>query len=425
MTPRTKPELTWIGKDQRRKLEPRILREDPACSYASATRPGDDVLVQGDNLLALEALEPEYAGKVRCVYIDPPYNTGSAFDQYDDGMEHAIWLSLLRERLELLRRLLRPDGSIWISIDDNEAHYLKVLCDEIFGRANFVANVVWEKRTSRENRRVFSFNHDHILVFARDKPRFEATRNPLRASAEVLDRYKNPDGDPRGPWQSISATAQAGHATASQFYALVAPNGRRHQPPEGRCWLYTERRMLEEIRAGNIWFGKGGNGVPRIKKFAEGEARVTPETLWRADEVGTNDEAKKHLLALFDGESRFDTPKPEALVARVLEIATNPGDLVLDAFVGSGTTAAVATKMGRRWLAVEVGDHASHCVVPRLKKVIDGEDPGGVTKASGWRGGGGFRFFRLAPGERGRDDHGLDVADTAPTAKRDSRHMYP
>ncbi len=397
MTPRTKPELTWSGKDRRQTLEPGILLEDPTRSYHATRGAGDDVLVQGDNLLALKALERDYAGKVRCVYIDPPYNTGSAFDQYDDGVEHSRWLSLLRERLELLRGMLRPDGSIWISIDDNEAHYLKVLGDEIFGRANFVANIVWEKRTSRENRRVFSFNHDHILVFARDKPRFEATRNLLAASSDVLRRYKNPDGDPRGPWQSISATAQAGHATASQFYELAAPNGRRHRPPEGRCWLYTERRMQEEVRVGNVWFGKGGDGVPRLKKFTGGEARVTPETLWRADEVGTNDEAKKHLLALFDGESRFDTPKPEALVARILEIATDPGDVVVDAFVGSGTTAAVATKMRRRWLAVEIGEHASTCVLPRLRKVVDGQDPGGVTAATRWEGGGGFRFFHLAP----------------------------
>jgi adenine-specific DNA-methyltransferase len=400
MTTRTKVELTWIGKDQRPRLDPRVLLEDPALSYRPARRRDDgevdgDVLIQGDNLLALKALEQPYAGKVRCIYIDPPYNTGSAFEQYDDCVEHSLWLSLLRERLEILRGLLRHDGSIWISIDDNEAHYLKVLGDEIFGRANFVANIVWEKRTSRENRRVFSFNHDHILVFAREKPQFEATRNPLAAPAELRARYKNPDDDPRGPWQSVSATAQAGHATASQFYELVAPNRRRHRPPEGRCWLYTERRMQEEIRAGNIWFGKDGNGVPRLKKFVAGEAHVTPETLWRAEEVGTNDDAKKHLLALFDGEGRFDTPKPEALVARILQIATNPGDLVLDSFVGSGTTAAVATKMGRRWVAVEVGDHATSCVVPRLRKVVDGEDPGGVTTASGWRGGGGFRFFRL------------------------------
>lgn len=397
---RTKLELTWIGKDQRPKLEPRILVEDPALSHHAKARVSEDdifdnVLIQGDNLLALKALEHEYAGRVKCIYIDPPYNTGSAFEQYDDGIEHSLWLSLMRERLVLLCALLGPDGSIWISIDDNEVHYLKVLCDEVFGRANFVANMVWEKRTTRENRRVFSFNHDHVLVYASDKQRFDAVRNALPATREIQERYKNPDDDSRGPWQSVSATAQGGHATASQFYDLIAPNGKRHRPPEGRCWIYTQPRMAEEVKANNIWFGRDGNGVPRIKKFPSGET-LTPETLWKADEVGTNDAAKKHLLALFDGESRFDTPKPEELVARIIHIASNPGEIVLDSFLGSGTTAAVAMKMGRRWIASELGDHATSCVVPRLKKVIDNEDPGGITEAAGWKGGGGFRFYRLA-----------------------------
>jgi len=399
-------ELTWIGKEERPRLEPRILLEDAALSYHAAKRVTDrDVfdnrLIHGDNLLALKALEQEFAGKIKCIYIDPPYNTGSAFAQYDDGLEHSLWLSLMRDRMELLWALLKEEGSIWISIDDNEAHYLKVLCDELFGRANFVANMIWEKRTTRENRRVFSFNHDHVLVYAKSKPDFESVRNLLPLNQTVLDRYKNPDNDPRGPWQSVSANAQAGHATASQFYDLVAPSGVVHRPPEGRCWLYSKQRVDEEIAKGNIWFGKDGKSVPRIKKFLRdaqtADQGLTPETLWRADEVGTNDSAKKHLLSVFDGEARFDTPKPEELIARILQIATNPGDVVLDSFLGSGTTAAVAQKLGRRWIGVELGEHATTCCAPRLRKVIDGGDSGGVTTAIGWKGGGGFRFFNLAP----------------------------
>lgn len=397
-------ELTWIGKDERPRLEPRILLEDESLSYARQMTEEDifdNRLIHGDNLLALKALEQEFAGKVKCIYIDPPYNTGSAFAQYDDGLEHSIWLSLIRDRLELLRTLLTEDGSIWISLDDNEVHYLKVMADELFGRANFVANMVWEKRTTRENRRVFSFNHDHIIVYAKNKAAFEAVRNPLPLNQSVLDRYKNPDRDPRGPWQSISALAQAGHATKSQFYQLVSPSGVTHDLPPGNCWRYSRDRMAEEVANNNIWFGRDGRGAPRIKKFlrdAQTDAKgLTPETLWKAEEVGTNDSAKKHVLQLFDGEARFDTPKPEELIARIIEISTMPGEVVLDSFLGSGTTASVAHKLGRRWIGIELGDHAITCCHPRIGKVIDGLDSGGVTQVAGWKGGGGFRFFRLAP----------------------------
>ena len=399
-----KLELTWIGKDQRPRLEPRILLEDPARSYHAKQRVTDkdlfdNRLIKGDNLLALKALEAEFAGQVKCVFIDPPYNTGSAFTHYDDGLEHSIWLGLMRDRLEIIRRLLADEGSLWITIDDNEAHYLKVLCDEVFGRSNFVATMIWEKRTTRENRRVFSFNHDFVLVYGKNKAAFESIRNPLPLSDEVLSRYKNPDNDPRGAWQSISANAQAGHATASQFYTLVAPNGKEHEPPRGTCWRYGKEKMQQEIAAGNIWFGKDGNGVPRIKKFLKAgeEGGLTPETIWKADAVGTNDEAKKGIMELLHDISVFDNPKPERLLGRVLHIATNPGDLVLDSFAGSGTTGAVAHKMGRRWIMVELGEHCHTHIVPRLKKVIDGQDPGGVTQATGWQGGGGFRYYELAP----------------------------
>lgn len=398
-----KLELTWIGKHKRPKLEARILLEEADKSYHAKVRSEKDVfdnhLIFGDNLLALKALEQEFTGKVKCVFIDPPYNTGSAFTHYDDGLEHSIWLGLMRDRLEIIKRLLVDDGSLWITIDDNEAHYLKVLCDEVFGRGNFIANAIWEKRTSRENRRVFSFNHDHLFIYSKNKNNFEKIRNPLGLTKEVLRRYKNPDNDPRGAWQSVSANAQAGHATPSQFYTLTLPSGREVNPPKGRCWLYTKEKMEKEIKAGNIWFGEKGDNAPRIKKFLADykDKGLTPETIWKADDVGTNDEAKKGLIQLLPNVPVFDNPKPEGLIERILHIATNPGDLVLDSFAGSGTTGAVAHKMGRRWIMVELGEHCHTHIIPRLQKVIDGTDQGGISKAVNWQGGGGFRYYRLAP----------------------------
>ena len=234
-----------------------------------------------------------------------------------------------------------------------------------------------------------------ISSSASNPAKFKTVRNKLTLTQAVKARYKNPDNDPRGLWQSVSANAQDGHATEDQFYEYRAPNGKLHKLPPGRCWLYTERRLNEEVAKNNIWFGKKGNGVPRIKKFLNDDlAGLVPETLWLAKEVGTNDSAKKEVVKLALNEQVFDTPKPELLVSRILHIATNPGDLVLDSFLGSGTTAAVAHKMGRHYIGIEMGDHAmTHCV-PRLQKVIEGEQ-GGISEAVGWQGGGGFRFYRL------------------------------
>lgn len=413
MAKKTKLELTWIGKEDRPRLEPRVLVEDPTKSYHASERVTekdlfDNQLIFGDNLLALKALEQECAGKIKCVFIDPPYNTGSAFEQYDDGVEHSLWLSLMKARLEILYRLLTPDGSIWVTIDDNEYAYLRVLLDEIFGRSNFITTVIWEKRLSRENRRVFSFKHDYILAFARDRKTFEEIRNALPLNDEVLARYRNPDNDPRGPWQSVSANAMGGHATPSQYYTLVAPSGKTHDPPAGRCWLYTKGRMEEEIQKNNIWFGETGNNVPRIKKFLEDnkDKGLTPETIWYASEVGTNDSAKKDLTELFDGSVVFDTPKPEGLVQRVLQIATNHGDIVLDSFAGSGTTGAVAHKMRRKWIMIELGPHCESVILPRMKHVINGTDSHGITGTLNWKGGGGFRYYSLAPSLLEQDQFG-------------------
>lgn len=413
MTKKTKLELTWIGKDERPRLEPRILLEDPELSHHAAERVTDhDIfdnrLIQGDNLLALKALEQDYAGKVKCVFIDPPYNTGSAFEHYDDGVEHSLWLTMMRDRLEVLRRLLSDDGSIWITLDDNEHAYAKVLCDEIFGRSNFVANVIWQKTHTRENRTDVSTVHDNILVYAMQRLRWKDIRNPLPASEAQLGRYANPDSDPRGPWASLPAHAKAEVGRrAAQFFTVTTPSGRRIDPPPGRCWLYTESRFAEMVADNRIWFGENGNNAPRVKKFlSEVQEGLVPSTYWPRTEVGTNGEAKAEVVSLFPGTVPFSTPKPERLLQRIIAIASNPGDIVLDSFAGSGTAGAVAHKMGRRWIMVELGDHAQTHIVPRLRKVVDGDDPGGVTERTGWKGGGGFRFYRLAPSLLERDSHG-------------------
>ena len=386
------PMLNWMGREKAVKAAGRvatkILREDRALSQGT----GGNILVHGDNLEALQALLPFYAGEVKCIYIDPPYNTGSAFEHYDDNLEHATWLNLMYPRLKFLREFLREDGSIWISIDDDEQAYLKVICDEIFGRQNFVATVVWQKRTSPDNRLRLGDAHDYILVYQKLKDKWRFKQVPL--NAERAKGFKNPDNDPRGPWASTDCTAQAGHGVASQFYTLVTPAGRVIDLPKGLCWRYTRERMEEEIKAGRIWFGKDGKGVPRKKTYLADREGQNTWTWWGNEEVGHNQEAKKECNVLFGADSPFDTPKPERLIQRILMLATNEGDLVLDSFLGSGTTAAVAHKMGRRWIGIEMGEHAkTHCAV-RLGKVVDGEQ-GGISASVGWQGGGGFRFYEL------------------------------
>ena len=406
MEDRQRLELTWIGKGRRLEVEPRILLHDRSKDYGDPA--AVNMLIHGDNLLALKALEQQFAGQVKCIYIDPPYNTGSAFEHYDDNLEHSTWLSLIRPRLEILWTLLSGDGSIWISIDDDEQAYMKVLCDELFGRSHFVASIIWQKRTSPDMRSVISAAHDYILVYAKDVDAFKSNRNKLPLSEEQAKSYKNPDNDPRGPWTSTDCTAQAGHGTKDQFYTFITPSGREINLPSNLCWRFTKERLEEEIAAGRIWLGKDGNGVPRKKTYLSESTGVVPWTWWSNKEVGHNQEAKKEVNAIFGGNNSFDTPKPERLIERIIHIASNPGDLVLDSFLGSGTTAAVAHKMGRRWIGVELGDHCyTHCK-PRLDKVIDGEQ-GGISKAVNWHGGGGYKFYELAPTLIVNDKYGNPV----------------
>ncbi len=390
-----KLELTWYGKENEIRVEPRLLIENAELSNTAVDPDTENILIHGDNLLALKALENKYAGQVKCIYIDPPYNTGSAFEHYDDNLEHSQWLNLMRPRLELLWNLLSDEGSLWISIDDDEQAYMKVLCDELFSRGCFVASIVWQKRTSPDMRASISDGHEYILVYAKTPDRFKQTRNKLPLSEEQAKNYKNPDNDPRGAWTSADYTAQG--FRPNQMYEIITPGGTKFTPPEGKCWKNIEEVFLEQVEDNRIWFGVDGCSMPRRKTFLSEHEGVIPWTWWTNKEVGHNQEAKKEILALFGTKNVFDTPKPERLIERIIHIATNPGDLVLDSFLGSGTTAAVAHKMGRRYIGIEMGDHAyTHCKV-RLDKVISGEDQGGISKTVNWQGGGGYKFYELAP----------------------------
>lgn len=418
-----KLELQWIGKDQRPRLEPRILLEDPELSYHAAHRVGlndrfDNRLIFGDNLLALKALEQEFTGKIKCIYIDPPYNTGSAFAEYDDGVEHSLWLTMMRDRFQLLQRLLADSGSLWVHLDDNEMHYAKVVLDDIFGRGNFVGHVVWQKTYSvRSNAQFFSVSHEHILVFAKDATKFRL--NPMPRSAEQAKRFKNPDDDPRGPWQSVTMTISLqGGARGRQYaktgqsdniYDVTSPSGKVFSPPSGRCWS-RKKSSFDELDADRrIYWGPKGDSVPRLKMFlSEQDDGQIPTTLWADGPIyGFNQDGIRELREL-GLANMFPTPKPERLIHTILSVATEPGDWVLDSFLGSGTTAAVAHKMKRRWIGVELGDHAESVCVPRLVRVIDGEQ-GGISADCHWKGGGGFRYFKLAPSLIEKDKWGNPV----------------
>ncbi|TWB08428.1 adenine-specific DNA-methyltransferase [Rhizobium sp. ERR 1071] len=425
MTRKQKLELTWVGKENRPRLEPRILLEDPEKSYHAKHRVSDDDifdnrLIFGDNLLALKALEHEFAGKVKCVFIDPPYNTGSAFKHYDDGLEHSIWLGLIRDRIEILRRLLSDVGSLWITVDDNESHYLKVVCDEVFGRANFVSNAIWQKRYAPSNDALWlSENHDHILVYAKEKSLWRP--RPLSRTEQQDKLYKNLDKDPRGPWMSDNYTcAKSADERPNLYYEIVNPNTmEKIWPNRSRVWAFEPETHLRHVAENRIYWGKDGkNSTPRLKKFL-GELRrpgTVPQTIWLYDEVGHTQDAKREAKALHPDDP-FPTPKPEKLISRIVEIATEPADLVLDSFAGSGTTGAVAHKMGRRWIMVELGEHCHTHIIPRVRKVIDGEDKGGITEATGWQGGGGFRYFKLAPSLLEKDKWGREVISKAYNAE--------
>ena len=461
------PKLRWVDDDKARNavsnVVMKILREDRSLSYGDP--PSGNILVHGDNLEALKALLPFYAGRVKCIYIDPPYNTGSAFEHYDDNLEHSKWLNMMYPRLKLLREFLSEDGSIWISIDDREGAYLRVVCDELFGREKFIAAVSWQRTYSkRGDSKGIPVEVERILVYSKHEG---WAPNKLPRTAEMDSLYKNPDNDPLGRWQNTSAFAPGGKTHQGMVYAIQHPfTGTMIYPTKDAHWRYDQNTMLEimngwaayelkdlndaeqraascgikvgEVRDGvkaivlscsldearksaltvmkrgqwpRFYFTSGGKGGIRRKTYLSNVGDGVPASnLWMHEDVGHTDEAKKEVLKVFDGQSPFATPKPERLIQRVLTIATNPGDLVMDSFLGSGTTAAVAQKMGRRWIGIEMGEHAkTHCAV-RLKKVVDGEQ-GGISSAVGWKGGGGFKFYELGEpllDENGAISEGID-----------------
>lgn len=386
------PQLNWLGDEHARRaareVPYRLLRQQSAIGDPEA----GNWLIHGDNLDALKALLPTHAGRVKCIFIDPPYNTQSAFEHYDDKLEHGQWLSMMYPRLELLRALLGEDGSIWVTIDDNEAHYLKVMMDEVFGRECFVANVLWRKNYSpKSSARHLSVDHDHILVFAKSSSRW--TPNPMPRTSKQDAAYENRDNDERGPWKTSDLSARNSYSLG--IYSIQCPSGRIIDgPPKGRYWSISKEKLLALDADNRIWWGKSGDSTPQLKRFlSEVKDGVVPQTWWHYEDVGHTQDAKKEIVELF-GDDVFSTPKPERLIQRILHIASNPGDLVLDSFLGSGTTAAVAHKMGRRWIGIEMGEHArTHCL-PRLSRVVEGEQ-GGISHAVGWSGGGGFRFMTL------------------------------
>lgn len=400
MTNKQKLELTWIGKENRPRLEPRVLIEDPDVSYRAQHRVSqddlfDNRLIFGDNLLALKALEQEFTGKIKCIYIDPPFNTGQAFEHFDDGVEHSLWLSLMRDRLELLRRLLSPEGSIWVHLDDNEVHYLRVAMDEIFGRSNFVTSVAWRAADSSNNDATqFSIDHNTILVYSAN-PDWRSV--PLPRTDEANAHYSNPDNDPKGPW--FMGNLSSPNPRPNLRFDIISPQGHVIKPP-ANGWRWSKESVQEKIEAGEIIFSADGKRIIR-KTYLADQRGLSPSSMWSdIEETGHNRQAKYELKKLFPSvhtSELFKTPKPERLIRRILQIATNPGDWVLDSFAGSGTTGAVAHKMGRRWIMVELGAHCHTYIIPRLTKVIDGTDQGGVTEEVAWAGGGGFHFYQLAP----------------------------
>jgi adenine-specific DNA-methyltransferase len=491
------PTLNWIGKEavinHHLDVPFHLLKDVPELGCGD---PGSgNLIVEGDNLLALKALLPYYKGKVKCICIDPPYNTGNEGWAYNDNVNspamqkwlkealtgktiggddetldrHDRWLCMMYPRLALLREFLSEDGSIWIALDDNEIGNLRLIMDEIFGRDRFVASNVWQKRYSRENREAIGDVHDYIVVYAMNPARFKACRNKIPPTGKQAKVYKNSNNDPRGRWRPIPLTAQAGHATAEQFYEIVSPSGKKFRPSAGRCWGIAEATYKQYLSEGRIYFGKNGNSQPNLIRYLSEVEGMVPWTWWPHEEVGNTDESSKELLELFQGDAGFNTtPKPSRLIERILQIATNPGDLVLDSFAGSGTTGHAVLKMNaaqaasslaplggegrgegavantkeavesinaptphltspprgegpetRRFILVEMDDKIAPDITrERVRRVAEGYKNAKGDKVPGL--GGGFRYVRL--GDAVFDDHGriresVRFADLA-------RHVY-
>ncbi|PRI10501.1 site-specific DNA-methyltransferase [Leucobacter massiliensis] len=383
----------WVDPHDRR-LEHALKFEQLTDGVLGST---SNIVAVGDGLDVIESLRENtsvLAGGIRLVYIDPPFNTQVNFRQYNDSMVRSKWLSMMRDRLEALKPLLAEDASVWVHLDDAEVHRARAIMDEVFGEQAFVASVIWQKKLTRDSRAAFSSNHDTILVYAPSGPKRWKTSRNLLAKDEA--NLRNRDDDPRGPWADAPFTAP-GYRKAQQ-YDIVTPTGIVHRPPRGRSWYATEPTYRELLAEDRIWFPKGGDGSPRIKLFAHQLRGLVPFTVWGSADTGTNDEAKRHLLALFPDQEVFDTPKPETLLERIIHIATNPGELVVDIFGGSGTTASTAHKMRRRWILAERNTQTVlDFIVPRLDRVIDGTDGGGITSTMSWVGGGSYEIVHVSP----------------------------
>ena len=395
----------WVPPSDYRVAEVRLLDEAASVGEVGRERARDNLLIRGDALNALRSLAHlpefarEYVGKVKLAYLDPPFNTQQSFLQYDDALEHSVWLTMMRDRLLQIRELLAPDGSVWVHLDDSEMAYCRVLMDEVFGRSAFIATVVWENFYGRSNAAALSPSQNYLLVYAplgREKWRF--VRHLLPRAGKSAEKYQNPDRDPRGPWRNGPIFSPE-ERHAGLMYTIQTPGGRPVKPPAGSHWRMTEPKLWRMASEGQINFGQDGNGVPAVKLYLEEvQDGLVPRTWWPHSEVGHSQEAKREIQALFPDAIPFATPKPERLLARIVHIASSRRDIVLDCFLGSGTTAAVAHKLDRRWVGIEheaaiVDDFA----FPRLGKVVRGDDAGGATEAVGWKGGGGFRYLEVAP----------------------------
>jgi len=398
----------WVSPSDYRVAEVRLLHDAGAVGdvHAQPEREKDNLLIRGDALNALTSLielpefAREYLGKVKLAYLDPPFNTQQSFLHYDDALEHSVWLTMMRDRLVSIKTLLSVDGSVWVHCDDSEMAYLKVMMDEVFGRENFVSTIVWQKAHSRRNdARFVSSAHDYIMVYSKSQESLSFNRLVANEGQRAL--YSNPDNDPRGNW--ISIPFHAPNIRPNLTYEIVGPSGRIHWPPAGRCWSTTRERYAQLLADGCIYFGPDGTGVPRRKKFWDEEVPSTvPWTWWNREETGDNQEANKEakvlVAALREDTPIFGTPKPERLLQRIIHIASNPGEIVLDCFLGSGTTAAVAQKMSRRWVGMERNmETLDGYSKPRLARIVHGEDRAGISDVVGWDASGGFRILHVAP----------------------------
>ena len=394
-----KLELTWIGKGNEPQLEPRILLEDSSKSFGDPK--SENMLIHGDNLLALKALEQNFTNKIKCIYIDPPYNTGNAFEHYDDGIEHSLWLNLMKPRLEILYKLLSKNGVLFVNVDETEHAYLKIMLDEIFGRKNFIGDIIWRKRKGGGNdSRFIALDHDYIIVFAKDATK-ETHKIKWRViqSEEYLKRYKEIDENgERFYWDTLARDG------------LQNPIPISIECPDGSILNLNSQKSLttikEGLKDGQVKLTKTRNGWTLHHRVYMPSGQVLRSII---EDVGTNKSANDETIEIFGVENAFDYPKPESLIKKLFELVTKPGDLIIDSFLGSGTTAAVANKMNRRWIGIELGEQAiTHCL-PRLQKVVTGVDQGGISEAVNWKGGGGFKFYTLAPSLIQKDKYGNDI----------------